>query len=129
MKKLALLLVLTFVLSLSCAFATEEAPLLIAPNPAATSGELSGEDTVTLPEEGTTDLSGEETKSGEVTEPTASGEQTPSDTDTTPNTPSTDTDNTNNDEVKSSNTSVVGAIIAIAIVIAVVVVAAIIRKD
>lgn len=129
MKKLALLLVLTFVLSLSCAFATEEAPLLIAPNPAATSGELSGEDTVTLPEEGTTDLSGEETKSGEVAEPTTSGEQTPSDTDTTPNTPSTDTDNTNNDEVKSSNTSVVGAIIAIAIVIAVVVVAAIIRKD
>lgn len=123
MKKLALLLVLTFVLSLSCAFATEEAPLLIAPNPAATSGELSGEDTVTLPEEGTTDLS------GEVTEPTASGEQTPSDTDTTPNTPSTDTDNTNNDEVKSNNTSVVGAIIAISIVIAVVVVAAIIRKD
>ena len=118
MKKLALLLVLTFVLSLSCAFATEEAPLLIAPNPAATSGELSGEDTVTLPEEGTTDLSGEETKSGEVAEPTASGEQTPS-----------DTDNTNNDEVKSNNTSVVGAIIAIAIVIAVVVVAAIIRKD
>ena len=129
MKKLALLLVLTFVLSLSCAFATDEAPILIAPNPAATSGELSGEDTVTLPEEGTTDLSGEETKSGEVTEPTVSGEQTPSDTDTTPNTPSTDTDNTNNDEVKSSNTSVVGAIIAIAIVIAVVVVAAIIRKD
>lgn len=129
MKKLALLLVLTFVLSLSCAFATEEAPLLIAPNPAATSGELSGEDTVTLPEEGTTDLSGEETKSGEVAEPTASGEQTPSDTDTTPNTPSADTDNTNNDKVKSSNTSVVGAIIAIAIVIAVVVVAAIIRKD
>ena len=123
MKKLALLLVLTFVLSLSCAFATDEAPILIAPNPAATSGELSGEDTVTLPEEGTTDLS------GEVTEPAASGEQTPSDTDTTPNTPSTDTDNTNNDKVKSSNTSVVGAIIAIAIVIAVVVVAAIIRKD
>ena len=32
MKKLALLLVLTFVLSLSCAFATDEAHLLIDPN-------------------------------------------------------------------------------------------------
>lgn len=127
MKKLALLLVLTFVLSLSCAFATDEAPLLIAPNPMATSGEeLSGEETTALPSGEVTELSGEEEKSGELTtEPTTSGETT---TDNT-NTPTVDTDNTNNEEVKSNNTSVVGAIIAIAIVIAVVVVAAIIRKD
>ena len=128
MKKLALLLVLTFVLSLSCAFATDEAPLLIAPNPMATSGEeLSGEETTALPSGEVTELSGEEEKSGELTtEPTTSGDTT---TDNTTNTPTVDTDSTNNEEVKSNNTSVVGAIIAIAIVIAVVVVAAIIRKD
>lgn len=128
MKKLALLLVLTFALSLSCAFATEEEPLLISPNPMAASGEtLSGEnEDTTLPVEEVTDLSDTEDKSGEIVEPTTSGETS---TEGTTNTPIDSTDTADNEETKSNNSSVVGAIIAIAIVIGVVVVTAIIRKD
>lgn len=128
MKKLALLLVLTFTLSLSCAFATDEEPLLISPNPMATSGEtLSGENgNTTLPVEEVSDLSSTEDKSGEIVEPTTSGETL---TDDTTSAPADSTDTIDNEETKSNNSSLIGAIIAIAIVIAVVVVAAIIRKD
>lgn len=124
MKKLALLMVLVLVFSLSCVFATDTAA------PLTLSGEVvSGEDTVTAPE--TVITSGEEDI---ITEDPISGEIV--DTEGTDE-PTVDVENAetpdateDEEEVPSSNNSaIIGAIIAIVIVVAVVAIAAILRKD
>ena len=128
MKKLALLMVLVLVFSVSSVLATDA----IAP----ISGEVvSGEEIVTtvetLVESGEEDIiSGEVTP--EIEEPTVdepiSG--TVEETDDVVDTNSENVNNENDEEVTSSNNSAtIGAIIAIVIVVAVVAIAAILRKD
>lgn len=122
MKKLALLMVLVLVFSVSCVLATDAvAPL----SGEVISGELlveSGETEAAMPEEIV--ISGENKVVSE--EESISGEIV----DTNIN------DNTNSDEAiedevieTSNNSATIGAIIAIIIVVAVVAIAAILRKD
>ena len=121
MKKMALLMTLVLVFSLSGVFATEEnVTLLMAPE--VVSGEIISNDDVTE----LVEISGEDTLVSD-TEEVLSGELTDE-------TVSEDLENnevvTEEEETtSSSNSAMVGAILAIGIVIGVVAVAAILRKD
>lgn len=121
MKKIALLMTLVLVFSLSCVFATEaDATLLSAP---IVSGELVNDTEVVTTTES---ISGEDDVTSDTVE-AISGELE--------ETVSGDVENNetvveDDEEIaSSSNSAMVGAILAIAIVIAVVAIVAILRKD
>lgn len=142
MKKLALLLTLVLVFSLSCVLATDvtsnTAPeifdLLTASGEdlsgdndttEAISGDVVDEEQITSGENGSQDtevVSGEDNESGESGELVDTTKPTDDESNTTTKDPS-------DDATTSNNSAIVGAIIAIVIVIAVVAIAAILRKD
>lgn len=134
MKKLAFLTVLVMILTLSFAFATEE-PILTSPgadvttaNPEETSEGTENTEKVEAPTDGTENNENTETP----TDGAENNENTEAPTDGSEE--STTPDNTNTDinsepaVTQKSNSTIVGAIIAIVIVVVVIALAALIQK-
>lgn len=127
LKRIALLFSLVMIFSLSFAFATEDV-LLIAPNPNATTNEVSGEQAISG--DITEVVSGEVVTDENNSEEIVSGEVEKSD-DTTNNVPNENVpteDEHDHDHDHNTSTNVAGAIIAIVIVIAVVAIVAVLQK-
>lgn len=141
-KKIALLISLVMIFSLSFVFASEDTAAVAIPEEVTENVTISGEELstdYTSPEivsgedivDGTIDsISGEETVNDTESTPAENENQTANDTESTPTENETETEDEHNHDHddESSNSTVLGAVIAIVIVVAVVAIVAVIQK-